>query len=613
MGCGADLCPLTIRFSVKKYLHVFEVSQAIQGWQRASVLEHRRKRSHPPGRDEKRQLLYLGEINDSQRAQWCSALDVLDESNDSFKQISLFPADRTPPPEISNPVQISLHKMTLCHPRQWGACWLAMELWNQLGLDGFGRSRLPLSRQGTDWLNVLKTLTAYRLVDPGSEWRFHRDGFKTRAMADLLGEDDSVAAKNTLYRCLDKLCEPKKELFSFLKKRWVELFDASYDVLLYDLTSTYFECDPPEEEGLRKFGYSRNKRPDYVQVLIALVVTSEGVPVAYEVMPGNTSDKTTLPEFLRKIEEQYGKMNRLWIMDRGIPTEESLEQMRKEGASYLVGTPRGRVSKLANQLFSEPWKKVQDHIEVKLAREDDNLYVLTRSGGRRDKEQSMRRRRLKKLWKRLLEIQGMKKQKRDELLLRLGAAKKEAENAWRLVDIKTPEPRQVVTPKTFTFSLNRKKLRKARRGEGTYLLRTNLKTENPEELWKQYIVLTEVEQAFKELKNDLDIRPVYHQREDRIEAHIFVSFLSYCLQVTLKQRAKHKAPGLTPRAILEKFKVMQMIDVHLPTTDGRNLILSRYTRPEQDIQLLLHQLNLSLPDQPPPRIEELKKKCGEDL
>ena len=562
----------------------------------------------------KRQVLYLGEINDAQRAQWCSALDVLDESDDSFRQMSLFPEDRTPPPEISNPVQIRLNQMTLHHPRQWGGCWLAMELWNQLGLDAFWAPRLPDSRKGTGWLNVLKTIIGYRLLDPGSEWRLHRDWFKSSAMADLLGEDDSVAAKDTLYRCLDKLCKHKADLFSFLKDRWSLLFDASYDVLLYDLTSTYFECDPPENaDGLKRFGYSRDKRSDCVQVVIALIVTPEGFPVAYEVMPGNTSDKTTLPEFLKKIETQYGKMNRLWIMDRGIPTEDALEQMRNEGASYLVGTPRGRLTQLEKQLFAEPWKKVQEQIEVKLARTDEDLYVLTRSGGRRDKEQSMRRRRLKKLWKRLHRIRGMKKLERDALLLKLGAAKKEAGNAWRLVDIQLPGKNEAVTPESFTFSLNRQKLRKARRSEGTYLLRTNLAAEKPEELWKQYIVLTEVEQAFKELKNDLDIRPIYHQKDNRIESHIFVSFLSYCLQVTLKQRAKTRAPGLTPRAILEKFKTMQMIDVHLPTTDGRNLILPRYTQPEKDLRLLLHQLNLALPEQPPPRLEELKKKCGADL
>jgi transposase len=561
----------------------------------------------------KRQLLYLGEINDSQRVQWCTALEVLDESNNTVKQMSLFPADRTPPPDVYNPVQIRLNQMTLRHPRQWGGCWLAMELWNQLGLDRFWAARLPDSRKGTDWLSVLKTLVAYRLLDPGSEWRLHRDWFKTSAMADLLGEDDSIAAKDTLYRCLDKLCEHKTDLFSFLKTRWSFLFKASYDVLLYDLTSTYFECDEPGHEGLRRFGYSRDKRSDCVQVVIALIVTPEGFPVAYEVMPGNTSDKATLPEFLRRIEAQYGRINRLWIMDRGIPTEAALEQMRHEGASYLVGTPRGRLTKLEDQLFAQPWKHVQEQIEVKLARDGEDLYVLTRSGGRCDKERSMRRRTLKKLWKRLHEIQGMKNQKRDELLLRLGAAREQAGKTWELVEVDLPAPREGVSPETFRFRLNLKKLRKARRSEGTYLLRTNLTAGDPEELWKQYMVLTEVEQAFKELKNDLDIRPVYHQKDERIEAHIFVSFLSYCLQVTLKQRAKVKAPGLTPRAIIEKFKAMQMIDVYLPTTDGRNLILPRYTQPEKDLQLLLHQLNLTLPEQPPPRLEETNKECGADL
>jgi transposase len=562
----------------------------------------------------KRHLLYLGEINDTQRAQWCSALDVLDEPDKTFKQMSIFPEDRQPPADVCNAVQIRLSQMTLHRPRQWGGCWLALELWSQLDLDRFWSGSLVQSRKGTAWLHVLKTLVCYRLLDPGSEWRLHRDWFKNSAMADLLGEDDSIAAKNTLYRCLDKLCEHKNELFSFLKDRWSLLFNASYDVLLYDLTSTYFECDPPDsQDGLRRFGYSRDKRSDCVQVVIALIVTPEGFPVAYEVMPGNTSDKTTLPAFLQKIEDQYGKFNRLWIMDRGIPTEEALEQMRDQGASYLVGTPRGRIRKLEKQLFEHPWKQVQSQIQVKLARDGEDLYVLTRSGGRRDKEQAMRRRKLKRLWHRLHQIRAMKAIKRDELLLKLGAAKQDAGKAWTLVDIILPAPRHAVSPETFCFSLNREKLRRARRSEGTYLLRTNLTAGSPEELWKQYIVLTEVEQAFKEIKQDLGIRPIYHQKDERIEAHIFVSFLAYCLQVTLKQRARAKAPGLTPRAILEKFKTMQMIDVHLPTTDGRNLVLPRYTQPEKDLQLLLHQLNLNLPDQPPPRLEVLKKKCGADL
>jgi transposase len=305
-------------------------------------------------------------------------------------------------------------------------------------------------------------------------------------------------------------------------------------------------------------------------------------------------------------------MNRLWIMDRGIPTEQALEQMRSEGASYLVGTPRGRLSKLEDQLFAQPWKEVQSQIEVKLARNGEDLYVLTCSGGRRDKEQAMRRRKLKKLWKRLHQLRSMKHLQRDALLLKLGAAQQQAGQAWDLVEVHLPEHRETVTPETFTFRLRRDKLRRVRRAEGAYLLRTNLSAGNPEELWKQCIMLAEIEQAFKEMKQDLSIRPVYPQKDDRIEAHNFISFLAYCLLVTLKQRVKSKAPGLTPRAILEIFKSMQMIDVHLPTTDGRHLVLPRYTQPEKDLQLLLHQLNLALPEQPPPRLEELKK-CGADL
>ena len=561
----------------------------------------------------KRQVLYLGEINDSQRAQWCSALDVLDESNDTVRQMSLFPEDRIPPPDIAHPIQVRLNQMTLRRARQWGGCWLALELWEQLELDEFWSPRLPASRKGTSWLNVLKTLAAYRLLDPGSEWRLHRDWFKTSAMSDLLGEDDSVAAKDTLYRCLDLLCDHKADLFSFLKQKWSLLFNASYDVLLYDLTSTYFESAPPAADGLRRFGYSRDKRSDCVQVVIALIVTPEGFPVAYEVMPGNTSDKTTLPAFLRRIEKQYGPMGRLWLMDRGIPTEENLDDLRARGGFYLVGTPRGRLTRLGQRLLEQPWKQVQSQIEVKLIDEGHDLYVLTRSRGRRDKEQAMRRRKLKALWKRLHEIQAMKNQTRDALLLRLGAAKQQAGKAWSLVDIVTPRPGQDPTPETFTFRLNRDKLRQVRRGEGTYLLRTNLTAQQPEELWKHYMVLTEVEQAFKELKNDLNLRPIFHQKDERIEAHIFVSFLAYCLQVTLKHRIKSSAPGLTPRAIIEKFKAIQMIDVHLPTTDHRELVLPRYTQPEKDVQLLLGQLNLELPQQPPPRLEYLKQKCGADL
>jgi hypothetical protein len=421
-------------------------------------------------------------------------------------------------------------------------------------------------------------------------------------MGDLLGEDFAIAHSDTLYRCLDKLLAHKEALCSHLQERWRRLFDARFEVLLYDLTSTYFECDPPAS-GKRKFGYSRDKRSDCVQVVIALIVTPDGFPLAYEVLPGNTLDKQTLKDFLAKIERQYGKSERVWVMDRGIPTEETLALMRasEPPVHYLVGTPKGHLTNLEQSFLEKPWSAVREQVTVKLLNKDGETYVLALSAGRRDKERAMRQRRLKRLWRRLHELQRQAPS-RDQLLLKLGAAKKEAGRADGLVKVRVPDQDQPVTPDTFRFELNRKKLRLVRRREGHYLLRSNLGDADPTRLWTHYIQLTEIEQAFKELKGDLGLRPIYHQLDKRIDAHIFVAFLAYCLQVTLKARLRPLAPGLTPRSALEKFAAIQMVDVHLPTTDGRTLILSRYTEPEPEQQILLDRLHLRLPEQPPPRI-----------
>lgn len=550
-----------------------------------------------------RHLLYLGEINDAQRAAWCKSIEVFQEKSGDCNQLSLFPDDLKEIPGLAaEVVRIRINELSLHHPRQWGACWLSLTLWEMLELDSFWNSKLPNSRKGTRWINVLKTLVSYRLISAGSEWKLHRQWFHNSAMADLLGENVSLVQKDKLYRCLDKLTKHKTEFFTFLVNRWKSLFGATFDILLYDLTSTYFESDPPKD-GKRKFGYSRDKRSDCVQVVIALIVTPDGFPIAYEVMPGNTSDKTTLEGFLEKIEEQYGKANRTWVMDRGVPTEETLEIMRnsKVPVHYLVGTKRGRLNKLEKEFLAEPWEKVRGKVDVKLLNREGELYILARSSGRANKERSMRRRKLKQLWHRLKELRTHKLT-RDQLLIKLGEAKKDAGNTYRLVDINLPKSDQVVSPETFIFSLNKEKLRKVRRGEGCYLLRSNLSGQDPKKLWEYYIQLTEVEQAFKEIKGDLAIRPVYHQNDERIDSHIFVCFMAYCLQVTLKNLAKEKAPGLTPRSIIEKFSSIQMIDVQLPTTDGRKIVLSRYTQPEKEHNLLLHQLSLTLPDQPPPKI-----------
>ena len=559
-----------------------------------NVVENRRLSD---GRVAQRQVLYLGEINASQREAWRKTVEVEDEGQ--RRQVALFPAGSMPVDNV-DAIGVCLSELRLERPRQWGACWLAMELWQQLDLDSFWRSHLAPSREGTPWLKVLKTLVAYRLIDPGSEWRLHRQWYDASAMADLLDADFALAEKNTLYRCLDKLVEHKDELFKFLCRRWGELFGAKFDVLLYDLTSTYFETDTERgPEDLRQYGYSRDKRGDCRQVVIALIVTPEGFPLSYEVLAGNTADSTTLSDFLDRVEKRYGKANRIWVMDRGIPTEESLAKMRRIGASYLVGTPKGRLSKLEQGFLGQPWAKVRDGVQVKRLATEEDIYVLAQSDARIDKERGMRRRRLRRYVDRLQALQRQALT-RDQLLMKLGAAKHEAGRAAHLVKVSLPE--SSATTASLEFRLDRDKLRQVRRREGRYLLRTNLGANQPEQLWTFYIQLTEVEQAFKELKHDLAVRPIYHQNEDRIEAHIFVAFLAYCLQVTLKGKLRSRAGGITPREVLTKFKTMQMVDVRIPTTDGRQLLLPRYTQPEPDHRMLLECLRLRLPGQPPPKI-----------
>lgn len=565
-----------------------------------SVVENRRCSD---GRVVQRQVLYLGEINASQREAWRKTIEVQDAG--TRRQVALFPAGSMPADDV-DAIGVRLSELSLRRPRQWGACWLALQLWQQLELDSFWRPKFARAQGNTPWLKVLKTLVAYRLIDPGSEWRLHRQWFDASAMADLLDSDFALAEKNTLYRCLDRLVEHKDDLFKFLVRRWGELFGANFDVLLYDLTSTYFETD--EDRGpddLRQFGYSRDKRGDCRQVVIALIVTPEGFPLSYEVMGGGTADSTTLSGLLDRIEKRYGRANRIWVMDRGIPTEDSLAKMRSIGASYLVGTPKGRLTKLQQAFLDKPWAKVREGVQVKRLAADEDVYVLAQSNARIDKERGMRRKRLRRYIERLKALQAQSLT-RDQLLMKLGAARHDAGRAASLV--KVTLPKDASSTASLEFSLDRKRLRRVRRREGRYLLRTNLTAQQPDALWTFYIQLTEVEQAFKEIKHDLGVRPIFHKTEERIEAHIFVAFLAYCLQVTLKANLRELAGGTTPREVIEKFKTLQMVDVHLPTTDGRELTLSRYTQPEPEHRILLDQLRLHLPSQPPPKITAAQAK-----
>jgi transposase len=565
-----------------------------------SIVENRRLLG---GKTTQRTVLYLGEINDQQETAWRKTLEVFDENEQRYATMSLFPDDQPIPADAVDSLQVRLSGLELRRPRAFGACWLGCELWHQLGLDEFWRQRLPEAREKVSWEKVLRLLVVNRLLDPGSELQVHRQWFVDSAMDELLEEDFAVAGKDRLYRCLDRLLEHKRELFVWLKQKWAELFQADFEVLLYDLTSTYFEGEMEQNPKARR-GYSRDGRPDCLQLVIALVVTTDGFPLAYEVMNGNTSDRATLRTFLDEIEKTYGKAKRTWVMDRGIPSEAILKEMREPERQtfYLVGTPKGRINQHEKKWLDLPWQKVRDSVQVKLYQDSGELYVLAKSEGRQAKEIAIRRKRLVRL---LRKLRAMRKSlpKRDPLLLRIGAAKKEAGRAFGFVKIRLPQAGEAVTRETFSFQTDKVKLEAAEQRDGHYLLRSNLTAEDPAVLWTRYVQLTQIESVFRSLKSELSIRPIHHQLEHRADAHVLIAFLAYCLQVTLKNRLMIHASGLTPAAVFEKMATIQMVEVWIPMLDGRWLMLPRYTQPEKDVQAMMNKLDITLPSQPKPRIK----------
>ena len=565
-----------------------------------SIVENRRV---PGGKTVQRTVLYLGEINDQQQAAWRKTLEVFDEQEERYTALSLFPDDRAIPADAVDSVQVKLSGLELRRARMFGHCWLACELWQQLGLDEFWRARLPEAREAVSWEKVLRLLVVNRLLDPGSEFRVHRQWFVDSAMDELLQSDFTVAEKDRLYRCLDRILPYKQELFVWLKQKWADLFAADFEVLLYDLTSTYFEGEMEQNPKAMR-GYSRDGRGDCLQLVIALVITPDGFPLAYEVMKGNTSDRNTLPAFLKQIENTYGKAQRVWVMDRGIPSEAQLKDMRapERQTFYLVGTPKGKINQHEKKWLDLPWQKVRDSVEVKLYEHEGELYVLAKSQGRQAKEIAIRRKRLARL---LRKLRAMRKNlpTRDQLLLRVGAAKNEVGRAFGFVKLRLPKKDEAVTRETFSFQVDKVKLRAAQQRDGHYLLRSNLTSEDPAVLWTRYIQLTQIESVFRSLKSELGIRPIYHQLQHRADAHVLIAFLAYCLQVTLKNRLLIHAPGLTPAAVFEKLATIQMVEVWIPLVDGRWLVLPRHTQPEKDVQAVLDQLAITLPSQPPPRIK----------
>jgi len=562
-----------------------------------SVVENRRVAN---GRVTQKTVLYLGEITSDQKKAWRKTLKVFDADQNKPVYRCLFAAEETSCPETIDTIGVRLSQLRLSKPRAFGDCWLGCRLWESLHLDAFWQKRIDRYKTTVPFSKVLKLLVVNRLIKPGAEFYIHQHWFDQTAMDVLLDCDFTVAQKNRLYQCLDNILPYKDELCTYLKGQWETLFDIDYEVLLYDLTSTYFEglC---EQNPKAQFGHSKDRRSDCRQVLIALIVTPDGFPLNYEVLAGNTAEKTTLAELLTKIESTYGKKRRVWLMDRGIPKEETLALMRETGVDYLVGTPRKRLDSIEATLLDKPWQQAREDVAVKSLQFKGDTYVLAKSQSRLRKERAIRRRKLRQYLTGLAKLQKNYRD-RDRFMKRLGVLQHEAGRCSKCVDLQLPKEGQKVRADTFQYQFNRQTYRQMIHRDGKYFLRTNQTDKAPIELWEQYMLQTRIEQAFKDLKSDLCVRPIHHQLEDRVDAHIFVAFMGYCLQTTLRQKLKTSAPGLTSQAVLEVFSKIQMLDVHIPTQDHRMLHLQRYTEPEQEHKILWEKLNLRLPVQPPPKI-----------
>lgn len=550
-----------------------------------------------PSRTTQRQLLHLGELNTTQLDSWQHTIDVVHEDGQRHQQ-RLFTDREAAAPNDPDVIEVRLSSFAVKTPRRFGDCWVGTRLWDELGLQRFWQEALSGQAGEVPWEKVLELLVVNRLLAPRSELFVHEKWFGQTAMDILLDTNPSVAEKDRLYRCLDHLLEHKTKLEAHLAGRWKDLFGASFDLLLYDLTSSYFEGGVPAVRKARR-GYSRDQRPDCKQLVIGLIVTPEGFPLGYEVFAGNRLDRTTLPEIIEAIEAKYGRARRVWVFDRGIVSEKNLQLLRERGACYLVGTPKHQLKAYEQKLLDGSWQEVSAQVQVQLIAEADEVYVLCRSAGRAAKEKAMRRRRLRKL---IGDLRRLRRRLREGRLKRssliqqkIGRLHERHPQAWRCLQWK-------LEGTELSWAWDREKFAAAVRAEGAYLLRAYWPGSDPAQLWQCYMQLTEAEAAFRVLKSEVKIRPIWHWLERRVEAHVMVAFLGYCLWVCLKKKAERAAPSLTPWQILDQLGRISLVEVWFELRDGRTMCLPRITQPEPAQRLLLAQLNWQLPEQPPPRI-----------
>jgi len=576
-----------------------------------------------PDGPRQRTLCYLGELNDSGQARWLKTIEVFNEQGEA-QQLKLFPSQVEPPPDDPQVARVLLNKVRLERTRQFGSCWVGLELWKHLELDRFFQQTVDEQEADVPWSRVAAVLAINRLCAPGSELAVEERWYPSTALDDLLGIEEVKINDTRLYRCLDRILPHKIKLERHLKQRYGELFSAEFDVLLYDLTSSYVE-GAAEKNPMMRRGYSRDHRPDCEQMVIALIVNSEGFPFSYETFDGNRADVSTMETILRMVERKYGQARRIWVFDRGVVSEENLQSIRRRGGQYLVGTPRSQMKRFEEELLKDDWTQVRPEVEVKKVSilQGEETYILCRTAGRKEKEKAIRNRfssRMEDALKRLARtIESGRLKDRNKMERRLGRLQAGHSQVNDLFEIALRD-----TPEGVRLFWEIKEDRKIWRGlrEGAYMLRTNLEAGTAEELWSRYMQLTEAEASFRALKSELSIRPLFHQKEPRVKAHVMVAFLGYALWVTLKHLLKRRsqivpqpsASGVNNTQPLSAMKTLALLstlqsaDIVLPTTDGREIRLRRITEPTAEQKSLLQQLGFSLPER-----FELNRKCSADF
>jgi transposase len=567
-------------------------------------------------------LCYLGELNSSAQARWLKTIEVFNDNGEA-QQLKLFPSHIEPPADDPQVARVLLNRVRLERTRQFGACYLGLELWKRLQLDRFFESTVDAHDADVPWSRIAAVLAINRLCAPGSELAIEERWYPSTALDDLLGIEEGKINDTRLYRCLDHMLPQKTKLEQHLKQRYGELFGAEFDVLLYDLTSTYVE-GAAEKNPMMRRGYSRDHRPDCEQMVIALIVNSEGFPFSYETFDGNRADVSTMEAVLRMVERKYGKARRIWVMDRGIVSEENLQAIRRRGGQYLVGTPRSQMKRFEEELLKDDWTRVRPEVEVKQVAipQGEETYILCRTAGRKEKEKAIRNRfstrmeeALNGLAKTIATGRLKDRHKMERRLGRIQARHSQVNDLYDVVLRDTSDGVRLI----WEMKAERKDWRELR--EGAYMLRTNLKADTAEQMWSQYMQLTEAEASFRALKSELSIRPLFHQKEPRVKAHVMVAFLGYALWVTLKHVLKRRpaivpapsrsgvnnAEPLSPMKALSLLSTLQSADIVLPTTDGREIRLRRVTEPDAEQKSLLRQLGLSLPEH-----FQLNRKCSAD-